>query len=551
MNGKTIKILYLSLSALCLLIFPLQGCNSDSGGSDRARRDTGRSVGGTGATGGNGNGQGKTGGATGSIEAPGTGADGSESSSGVNVDDLETMPLGELMLLKQERAQQDQSEQGELELLDAINGRLCEKLEDKRKNCPAIKRLIHDPYANPLKCSANEDTGKTLIEVTIPAGKPGSFVLIANDLYTSSAFSSGTTTITFTDKGGDLMAPQFIKIHKLVLRTEGETPAPLPPSEGFFVKITVDGDDLLDELVRPSEDAELARQGTEYSISVKDIINLRKSSVCMINHQQIEELKLNIRNTITQDQALQMKDQFLRDSIKIDEVGDPDVKRKEVIAELTALRSKISARFNVLEGERNRQFKLANELKTDIHMGCHFRKPINSFEIELEGSINDRVYLGKQDQKKPDRIFDGGTHEILFDFGAVKFSLDFSKTNIFGVRHVYEKDVSDESLVGSLDRIMIRKKGVTYDNVMTPCRTSGGIFGSLEKVFWDESCYDVYEQGIFTISALTIYVNQKKAFSKGDLGVKLSRENYKFSEDLQSNEQWVKLMLDEDCTETN
>lgn len=548
MRYQNLKFLYVSLTAFGLLMFSTSGCNSDSGGSDRSRRESAKANNPSTSNPGTQNGQ--TAGA-GTINTPGAGNDGNESSTAVNVDDLETMPLGELMLLKQERSQQDQSEQGELELLDAINGRLCEKLEDKRKNCPAIKRLIYDPYANPLKCSKEADAGKTLIEVTIPAGKPGSFVLIANDLYTSSAFSSGTTTITFTDKGGDLLAPQFIKIHKLVLRTEGETPAPLPPTEGFFVKITVDGNDLLDELVRPSEDAELARQGTEYSISVKDIISLRKSSVCMVNHQQIEQLKLNIRNTITQDQALEMKDQFLRDSIKIDEVGDPDVKRKEVISELTALRSKIAARFNVLEGERNRQFKLANELKTDIHMGCHFRKPINSFEIELEGSINDRVFLGKQDQKKPDRIFDGGSHEILFDFGAVKFSVDFSKTNIFGVRHVYEKDVSDESLVGSLDRIMVRKKGVTYDNVLTPCRTSGGIFGSLEKVFWDESCYDVYEQGVFTISAITIYVNQKKAFTKGDLGVKLSRENYKFSEDLQSNEQWVKLMLDEDCTETN
>lgn len=470
---------------------------------------------------------------------------------------LEIMPIGELMLLEQERRNQSMFEEEELTLLDAINTALCRKMEEKRSFCPAIKRLIFDPTEQSLRCDgsqAAEIVKAPIIEVTIPKNKTGSYVLVANDLYTSSKFGAGgPTKIIFSHSGGGFQAPQFLKVYKLVLRSADADNKVLPQIESFSIKITIDGVELLDELMLESDDEIAKERNEEFKISVSDIVNLRKSGTCKVNQHDIDNLKNSIRNSITQDQVISKKQDYQQAKAAMDfsNVSSQSTRRSDLINKIFQYRSEIELRFPVLEGERNRQFKLTNELKTDMRLGCHARLPITSFAVELEGSMNNRTELGQQDFQKADQYGDGASTELLFDFGGVKFSIDFAKQNIFQTKYIYEKDVSDEALVASLDRIYIRKKSSSFDNVPVPCNTQGGFVGSIGKLLFNETCYDVYEEGVFHISALSVFVNEKKIFAKRDLKIRFTHELKVYEDDLQSNAAWVKLMLEEDCDANN
>lgn len=469
----------------------------------------------------------------------------------------ESMPIGELTLLEQERKNQDLAEEDELFLLDAINNEFCRKLEEKRQNCPAIKRLIFDPSERSLKCDGQSTTVDTApkIEVTIPNTKSGSFVLVANDLYRSSPFSSGTSEITFSsESGGELQAPAFIKVYKLVLRSYNDANEllPLPSIDAFNVRITIDGKELLDDYAGFSEDTLLREANTEYSIPVNDIINLRKSTTCLVDQNQINAIRTQITQVVTADQVNARKEDYKRSKAELEEnIANPTESRGRLIDSIYKHEASIEYRFPLLEAERNRQFKLASELKTDVQIGCQFGQPINSFELELEGSMNDNVFLGVEEYERPDDIQDGTAQELLFDFGGVTFTVDFSTQNIFGIRYPLEKDVSDQAIIGELDRIYIRKKATTFSILEESCNKNGGIGGQIEKLVYDKTCYRTHENGVFAIDSITIYVNGLKAFSRSGLGISLNREQKKWDTVLQSNEKWVQLMLDDTCETIN
>ncbi|MFK7824766.1 MAG: hypothetical protein AB8G05_11445 [Oligoflexales bacterium] len=483
-----------------------------------------------------------------------------ENSSGLYQD----MPLGELMLLEQERKNQDLAEEDELFLLDAINSEFCRKLEEKQKNCPAIKRLIFDPTESKLRCDGQKTTSDIApkIEVTIPNTKSGSFVLLANDIYKSSPFGPGSTEITFSsESGGEFQAPPFIKVYKLVLRSYDSAGQlkKLPSIESFNVKITVDGNELLDDYAAPSEDTVLKAENKEYRIPVNDIINLRKSSKCLVDQNQINALRTTITNGITADQVFSRKQEYkkARENLNYD-IADRSGKRASLIEDIFKHQTSIEFRFPILEKERNRQFKLVNELKTDVQIGCQYMQPIQSFEIELEGSMNSNVRIGVEDSQRPDDLQDGTATELLLDFGGVKFSVDFSNQNIFGIRYPLEKDVSEEAIIGELDRIYIRKKGASYADTANEVSCSNGANGiwaqaeqAIKKAFYDEICFDIREEGVFFISEITIWVNGETAFSRSDLGIALDHKTRKWSGDLQSNEKWIQLMLNEKCDAIN
>lgn len=461
------------------------------------------------------------------------------------------------MLLEQERKNQDLAEEDELVLLDAINTELCRKLDEKRKNCPAIKRLIFDPTERSLQCDGETAEASTApkIVVTIPDNKIGTFVLMANDIYKSSSFGPGTNEITFSsESGGEFQAPQFIKVYKLALRSYDAAGKlkELPSIEAFNVKITIDGNELLNDYATLSEDTLLKEQNKEFRVPVNDIIELRRSSTCLVDQNQIDTLRSQIGQAITANQVHARKEDYRKTKESLDyNVSNPAAKRSTLIESVYGYQASIERRFPILEAERNRQFKLISEIKTDVQIGCQYIQPIHSFELEIEGNMNMNVALGTEDGQRPPDLQDGPASELLLDFGGVKFSVDFSTQNIFGIRYPLEKDVSDEAIIGELDRIYLRKKGATFNNVAVSCNNTGGILGQLGKVFYDETCYEVYEDGVFSIDAISIYVNGKKAFSRSDLGISLDHKSRKWTGDLQSNEKWIQLMLDDTCEATN
>ena len=113
------------------------------------------------------------------------------------------------------------------------------------------------------------------------------------------------------------------------------------------------------------------------------------------------------------------------------------------------IEQRIAARRPILEAERNRQFRLVSELKTDIDVGCQYSQPLRSFSIEVEGSVLAPVFLGIEPTERMSNIGqDGKASQIFFDFGGVTFTIDFATNNIFGASYTYGKDTSKDTIIG-------------------------------------------------------------------------------------------------------
>lgn len=467
-----------------------------------------------------------------------------------NVSDLSVMSVAQLLIVEQETKKRDQAEEEEFVLLDAINQELCEMLNRKRTECPVMKRIIPDSQEQALQCDGSYGGAITLgeIEIEIPQGDDfkGTYKLIANDLYESTSFGAAKTKIKFNHPlGGEFEAPQFIKIFKLAIRTDTEKPEVLPPMSKFTVRMEVDGVKIIERKVDPSNDDMFRSKNFEYLIPLLDIEQIKMTEICNVSQQTIEERKAKVRNAISENMVIQRtrKEEYLKTNEMLSQqIEDTKEHHKEVADRILALRAKIENRYTLLEAERNRSFKLNAELKTDISLGCQRLQPIESFEIELECSMRDNVFIANQ--PFPEIPFgDGKASEIAFDFGGIKFTNDFGPggQNICNLRYFHDFTPSDDLLIGSIDRLYLRKKGADFDNP-PHCKSVIPILGQ-----WEKCEVNVHEMGVFSFSGITIYINGLKAYEKKGLNFGLDRNNLYWQDDINSNDEWTKLMQNQSC----
>lgn len=234
-----------------------------------------------------------------------------------SVEQLKKLTIGELRLLLAERKNQDRAEEEQLELLAAMNVGLCEKLNDIRENCPAIARLAASGLTKTLQCDGSlmqEEAGSgDIIEVSIPEGVQGKYILLANDKYQSSVFGAGKTEIKFRSiSGSDMLAPKFLSVYKLVLRSATAGVA-LPPKNTFDLRIDVNGNKLIHSQLYSSEDPKHLAEGTEYKLDVSQILAVRDSSKCKVDLAEINAFKANIRQTVEANQAQRRTQEYMKE----------------------------------------------------------------------------------------------------------------------------------------------------------------------------------------------------------------------------------------------
>lgn len=229
---------------------------------------------------------------------------------------LAELTMGELKIMRKQRASQNLADQNALELFVAQNAALCEKLETIRSQCVTSRRLQATGTERQYQCTTGdiqkEKVKEPTIEVVLKSMNEGNFYLIASAVdgsgkpapdYQSTPFGLGKTAIKFSPRTNfEGMAPEFGEIYKISLRPYGED-ATLPAREEMSIEIWVDGKKLLSSGLADSDDTEMRDGKREYIVSVASLVSLRYSDSCRMSLFDLNSLKDSIRQTVEETQA--------------------------------------------------------------------------------------------------------------------------------------------------------------------------------------------------------------------------------------------------------
>ena len=94
----------------------------------------------------------------------------------------------------------------------------------------------------------------------------------------------------------------------------------------------------------------------------------------------------------------------------------------------------------------------------------------------------------------------------------------------------------------------MKKLGTKYDNVKRAC-DDGALTGTLKGWIGSNTCYDIYEEDVMTISAITIEVSGIILYQEGDLGITLNRlhKEWRLSDITRSNPRWGEMLQNTSC----
>lgn len=476
--------------------------------------------------------------------------------------EMQAMTLGDLQLLAEERQSQDQAETRELALLEVINPALCALLTARTNTCLVQRKLGGAEKNTYLQCDGTYGPlakGEEELSITLPPGVAGAFVLLIDDTYVSNEFSSGTTPLTFTELAAEgapsagpiptapsRVIPSLAQIGKIALRSSPHGPREklkkLPNLPGFSLKLSIAGQALPHATLLPSNDGQLRARQLEYLLDLKPFIAANRSPPCTLSPSALQAEKDQATKMVeaTLGKGSSGQDPSLRETLR--GVSESPETRQKLIATVNSLQAQIEKRFARLATARNRQYKIAQELTSGSELGCHANAPITSFAVEVDGKIAGRSLVGEFEQPLSGPPGGGKASEIKFDFGGFSFVVDLEKENLFGGRYTPARELASGKTIASIDRIMVAKLGVGYDNERS-CRT--------KYIFISEECiYTSYETQLLAIDALRFYVNGRLFYQAENLGIQLSRKRMEVVfTDLLSNQSWVQLMQATDCTD--
>ncbi len=484
--------------------------------------------------------------------------------------DLNAKSLNDLKKEYEQRRIQNITDTQELETLSLINQKLCTARQTLKQNCVSTASII--PNASDIIESCTNDEKKSLGLAPIPAdtktdssttaqtsGAPkeneaasaqgteagqiiaalpkmgGTYKIIINDAFESTAFGAGEHPITFRTIGAsDNTSPQFMDAYKIIIKsTDGSD----MPDKGLFTGFELRvGKNPLAKDIQASSDSVLAKK--QYDISVAKILENRNSDQCVFKDSDVDQIKAQATSTI--------KQQFAKKPL---ETLPANIAKDSLIGKISTLMNDISNRSPELERKRNTLFKLTSELKSKDVIGCHYNQKITSFEIEIEGERKAAVSLGNFSSRLPDPADSGKSSVLQFKFGAVSIAIDQDKENIFGQHYAFKQDLSNFT-IGSLQYIEISKQGVSYDQ-----RQVNDPSGFLDKVhdFFTKAGeeYEVDELNVFNISGVKLFVNGKPVYTKSGLNEVLRKDKLKWmDQNLKIGPDWIKLMTETDCEKT-
>ena len=430
----------------------------------------------------------------------------------------------------EQRETQYLNEKKELATSLRVSQALCTRLSAIRRSCAGKKPITSGAWMHELDChgryARTRSKAKVEVAVTAPAG--GSFWLRLNDTYESRLLSPGTSSLVFDSLANDSSpVPLFEDIMKAELIVEH--PGDAVGGATGQLQILVDGSPLLSQAFRG-----LRTMGRQ-AINTQSLYHERISERC---HTTREALDLLIRKAAAGGGSSYPSDGFvdaagMPQPLPVRSAGGRREMKERYIAALRNLQQ-ISPE---IEGLRNRILKLKNEILSDSGAGCHLQQDIKSLRLTIEGN-QIREDVAKKSGRQ--RTGHGDSEVLSISLGG---GIGFSTANFIGTL-VPAADFKGKK-IAAISQLKLEKMGVYFDNVSRSCGVS-----TIESLFKNDTCYDIYEENVMTINSITLEVNGMILLQKNNLGVKLNRRHtaWQISDLAVSNHYWAQMLQNTNCT---
>lgn len=223
--------------------------------------------------------------------------------------------------------------------------------------------------------------------------------------------------------------------------------------------------------------------------------------------------------------------------------AEEEAEKNRLIKEIFEIRANIQQRLPILETEQDRLYKLTNELTDDNTYGCHYDEQINSVQLVIDGSQNPLVSMGTFSDYQPEPV--GGSPTALeFRFGGFSFTVDPATEILGGSQYEVDTDFTKQQLtIGSIEYVEVKKLGISY-NQERRCRQ--------QFVVMEECDWQVSEEHVYYINSIQLIVNGLVVYKGDGLNWKFDRKRQIWQDsNLRSDENWVKLMIDNNCEKVN
>ena len=268
---------------------------------------------------------------------------------------------------------------------------------------------------------------------------------------------------------------------------------------------------------------------------------------CTISTNQTNAAKVRIQQQLSNDHKYDEPRIPVFDEVK--ESPEEHLKLKDELLVATQNIHALQLKELELQDIHN---ELSRKIKND-YTGCRRHQKIEELSISLKGQY-ENLYLGYFGDKKFPYGSSRNSSTLHFDFGGVKFPIDFAKTNIF--KHQFKINPNNV-YISSIDKLSIEKKYFDFENYDEPCDPfkAGKRAPRLQKFFnffRNDTCYERYEPYAFQITGIVVSINGDIAFSENFASSQKVYTDNKYLEfDLKNNPSWSEFISSKNCNQIN
>ena len=428
-----------------------------------------------------------------------------------------------------------------------INNHLCEELEKQLSNC-SINRRINPNFSFNF-CKSNTFSYhqapsikvETISNSNMDAINPNhKFYFLINDtIESSNIYLDGRPAqkIEFYDDQ-NTFSPKFSEIYKIELKNTSSN-FQFPSDFDVTFKFYINNEEIMSMTPKTIQ---------QYRVILKtNISESLKSSRCVYSLNDIEKDKVQITSEINKlIQNHQFKDLANERCLLKNFESLPQDQLVNTLNECTLVNKNLKDQIN---HALDTQLILINSLQTDKVYGCMKNQSVKSFKMQLSGAYRNNIFVldGLREKRVVDKNPNSEASELYFDFGGINFTIDFSKNNYFnGSEYIFEGKLTN-TLIKDFNQVYISKKAITYNNVAKKCKDVKGIFGSIERLISDPTCYTLYENAVFDIESIKIIINDNIIFHQYFENNTLNYRNTSFKSVVPTNQAWIQLMKKTRC----
>jgi hypothetical protein len=201
----------------------------------------------------------------------------------------------ELQVFIAQMQSRDQAEARELQLLQAMNVDLCDRLQRLRTECVSSIRLIPDGSEKILGCTGQfADNGTVANKIHVNVSAPGNYVLQADKTFASRAFTSGGSDIVFESIGDKTAkSPRFLDLSSL--RIASATGELMPPKASVGFELSVNETVIFKntDLVEADD-----KSNKYYKVNPEVILAIQKSPACKVTVDEIQAIRDKVTASI-------------------------------------------------------------------------------------------------------------------------------------------------------------------------------------------------------------------------------------------------------------